>query len=114
MNNTLILNLPVIRPFVVGQKFNLKALALAGLTLAFCLICFYIFQINEVTRASFAIASYDKQLKELDKEFKSLQVNYSGLSSLSNLEAILVDKGYEKVGKVQYIQVLETTVASTR
>jgi len=102
----------MICPLILKWKFSLKAVWLLGLSLIFSLIGFYIFQVSAVTQASFAIANYEKKISDLDKEFKNLQLSFSDASSLSSLEETLVAKGYEKVGKIQYIQVLENTVAA--
>jgi len=112
MNYASILNPSLIRPFVLGWKLSLKAVCLLGFSLIVSLVGFYIFQISAVTRSSFTIASLEKQVAGLDKEFKNLQTNFSNKSSLSSLEEVLVAKGYEKVGKIHYIQVLENTVAA--
>ncbi|MFH1575410.1 MAG: hypothetical protein ABIB55_00505 [Candidatus Nealsonbacteria bacterium] len=82
-----------------------------GFSLIISLISFYVFQISAVTQSSFTIANYEKQIAGLDKDFKNLQLNFSGTSSLSGIEDELFAKGYEKVGKIHYIQVLDDTVA---
>lgn len=112
MNYTLVLNPSMIRPLVFKLKFNSKIAWFLGFSLVILLISFYIFQIAAVTQTSFAVANYEKQIKGAEKEFKNLQLNFSGISSLSGLEEVLVAKGYEKVGKIHYIQVLEGAVAT--
>ena len=112
MNYALMLNPSMIRPLILGRKLSLKAVCLVGFSLIVSLVGFYIFQISAITEKSFTIANLDKQLTGLNKEFKNLQTNLSDTSSLSGLEEVLVAKGYEKVGKIHYIQVLENTVAA--
>lgn len=111
MNNILILNPSLIRPFVLRRKLNLKAVCLLGLSLTISLVAFYIFQINKVTQMSFTVANYENQITDLNKESKNLESSFSGLSSLSSIEALLAAQGYEKVDKVYYIQVPIGTVA---
>ena len=112
MNYALMLNPSLIRPLILRWKFSLKTVCLMGFSLIVSLIGFYIFQISAITEKSFTIANYEKQITDLDKEFKNMQLNFSNASSLSGLEEALVAKGYEKVGKIHYIQVLENTVAA--
>lgn len=112
MNYALMLNPSIIRPLIFGWKLSLKTVWFLGFSLIVSLIGFYVFQVSYVTQASFSIASLEKQITGLDKECKNLQINYSGTSSLSGLETALVAKGYEKVGKINYIQVLEGAVAA--
>ena len=112
MNPALILNPSIIRPLMLKWKFGLKTAWALGFSLVIALIGCYVFQINEVTRASFNIANYEKQMADAEKDFKNLQINFSNLNSLSSLEALLASAGYEKVGQVHYIQMLESTVVS--
>ena len=90
----------------------MKAVFLISFSLAISLIGFYVFQVNEITRASFTVNNYEKKIADLDREFKTLQISFSGTNSLPGLEGALVAKGYEKVGKIDYIQVLASAVAA--
>ena len=112
MNNESILNPSMIFPLIFRWKFSLKTVWFLGFSLIVFLIGFYVFQISYITRASFSVASYEKQIAGLNREFKDLQLNFSDTNSLSGLEEVLVAKGYEKVGKINYIQVLESAVAT--
>jgi len=114
MNYALMLNPSFVRPFALKYKFNTKALGTAGFAVVLALIGFYIFQISSVTQMSFTVVDYEKRIDQLDKEFKSLQLNFSDASSLSGLEEALMARGYEKVGKINYIQVLDTAVAANK
>lgn len=112
MNYALILNPLVIRPLILRWKFSFKAVGLAGFSLIVFLIGFYVFQVSVITEASFTVANLEKQIADLNKESKNLQISFSLSSSLSGLETALVANGYEKVGKIHYIQVLEGAVAT--
>ena len=110
-NNILTLNFSFIRPLVLRWKLSRKTVGFLGFSLIISLIGFYIFQVNEVTQASFTIATCERQIADLDKESKNLELSFSGLSSLSSIETLLATQGYEKVDKVYYIQVPVGTVA---
>jgi len=112
MNYALMLNPSMIRPLIFRWRFNSKIAWFLGFSLITSLVVFYVFQVSYVTQASFTIADYEKQIADLDKEFKNLQLNFSNVSSLSSLEETLVARGYEKVGKIHYIQVLESAVVT--
>jgi len=111
MNYASVLCPEIVRPLILKWRFGFKTAWFAGFSLIISLIGFYIFQMSEVTRSSFAIAGYETQIAGADKEFKSLQINFFDVSSLSGLEGALVAKGYEKVAKINYIQVSGDTVA---
>lgn len=112
MNYALMLNPSIIRPLIFKWKLSWKTVWFLGLSLVISLIGFYIFQVSETTRISFTVTNYEKKAVELDREFKNLQINFSNVSSLSGLEGALVAKGYEKVGKISYIQMLEGAVVA--
>lgn len=112
MNYALILNPSAICPLILKWRFNSKFFLSLGFFSIIFLVGFYVFQISAVTQTSFTVANYEKKIANLDKEFKNLQVNFSDLNSLSGLEKTLVDKGYEKVGKIHYVHVLEGAVAA--
>jgi len=112
MNYTAILNPSFIRPLTFKWKLSRKTIGFLGFSLVVALIGFYIFQINEITQASFFIANYEKQVQALNQESQTLEISFSGLSSAPTLEALLASANYEKVGKVYYIQMLEGMVAA--
>jgi len=112
MNYALMLNPSLIRPLIFKWKLSFRAFCLAGFSLIISLIGLYVFQISSVTQASFTVANYEEQIAYMDKESKNLQLNFSNVSSLSGLEEALVAKGYEKVGKINYIQMLEGAVVA--
>lgn len=112
MNYALMLNPSLIRPLVWGWKLSSKTVWFLGFSLIVSLVGFYIFQVTSVTQASFTVANLEKQIAQSDREFKNLQISFSGANSLSGLETVLVARGYEKVGKIHYIQVLEGAVAA--
>jgi uncharacterized membrane protein YfbV (UPF0208 family) len=112
MNYASILNPSMVRPLVFGWKLSLKAVCLAGFSLILSLAGLFIFQVSSITQSSFAIAGLEKEIAGMDKEFKNLQASFADTSALSGLEEVLASKGYEKVGKIHYIQVLENTVAA--
>lgn len=88
-----------------------RFLVLSFLLIVFLLI-FSIFQINELTRAGFLVAVYEQKLTNYSQESKDLEVNYSQINSLVNLETLLKNLNYVKVDKADYLQILESTVAA--
>lgn len=111
MNTALIISLnpSLIRPFILKWGISLKTISVFCLALLVFLIGFYIFQINEITKAGFAVSTYEKQISELARESKNLELSVSDVGSLSSLETVLASLGYqyEQIGKVHYIQMME-------
>ena len=113
MNNILALNPPsILRPLAIRWKFNLKALWLLSFSLVAFLVVFQIFQINEITKASFLISTQEKQLAGFSQESQRLNANFSHLNSLTNLETLLNNLNYVEVGQVHYLRVPGSTVVA--
>jgi len=83
-----------------------------GVVLTALLLACYVFQIVEVTRASFFISNYEKQITKFSQESKILESSFSQLNSLAHLESVLNGLNYVKVEKVHYIRLLGSQVAA--
>jgi hypothetical protein len=75
-------------------------------------LVFYIFQVNALTRETYLIKNYEKNLAQLSSESETLKVDFSKVNSLTNLENYLQNGNFEKVTQVKYIQILESSVAA--
>ena len=112
MNYVTTLNLPDIFPIALRWRFSLKRIGILGFIIFMLLLVFCVFQVNEVTKASFYISSYQKEIAELRQESKRLETNFSQANSLASLETMLNMYNYEEVGKIHYIKVPGTTVVA--
>lgn len=93
-------------------KINLRKALISGFILITILLIFYIFQISEITRSSFSISLYQREMTGLAKQNKDLEISISQKNSLSNLEALLSNLNYERVNKIYYIRVSDGQVAA--
>ena len=107
MNNTLTLNPPFSIRGRSTPKFSLKAFWILSFLFIASLLFFYIFQVNEATKAGFSISSYEKKIAEITRGNKNLETSFYQATSLTRLETLMMDLNYEKVGKVHYIQILD-------
>lgn len=112
MNNTFSLNTPfsICRGFSLNLRINWKVLIITELILVVSLLIFYIFQINNLTQSTYQIQQYQKKIDRLSQENESLRINSLKNNSLSTIETLTKDFGFEKVNNVQYIQILESQV----
>ncbi len=101
-------NFLITRVFSSKPKICLISLCI----LATLLLISYVFQVNEITKAGYLIKTYEKQIKELSEKNKALEIDYSQISALENIETLVQNSNFEKVNNVRYIRVLETTVAA--
>lgn len=114
MNHLLILDQPfsITFPSLLRMRFWLRTFLILHFILIFGLLVFYIFQINEMTKISYLLSNYEKKVNKLTEENKNLEINFSRINSLENLESLAKNLNFEKVKKIHYIQVRETTVAT--
>ena len=88
------------------QKFFIVS---AALTLLFA--CFYIFQIVKYTETSYFIGERTEAMKELKKDIAELKLSVNKDRNLQNLEEKVIEQGFQKVSKLNYIVVSSATVA---
>lgn len=98
--------------FINLPKISLRKIWVPGFILITLLLMFYIFQISEITQATFFISKYEQEITGLSRQNKDLEANLSQEKSLSNLEIAIRKLNYEKVNKVYYIQILDGQVAA--
>jgi len=106
MQNTLVLNLPLPR---YRLSLNSRFFYLIFLLLAFLLV-FYIFQTSSVVSGSYQVQKYQKKIDELSGENKFLEVNSAKINSLESIDRRVQELGFEKVGKIHYIQLSGSSV----
>jgi hypothetical protein len=111
---SIINNLPV---SLVGQLsfsggMSFKRVLFLGFFLVSLLLVFYIFQVNEYTKAGFAIAQYEEKIVEISKENKETELAFSKNYTLAELEEILKTMNYQEVEKISYIKMTGTQMAS--
>ncbi len=100
----------------VALKFKLslgsKIFRIIILALITSLLVLYVFQVNFLTREVYSVEAYENQLQTLTQENKTLEIDFSKVSSLSNIDDYLQNKNFVKVSNVKYIKILESQVAT--
>jgi len=90
--------------------------------LFFCLVItsivaltgFYVFQISEMSRVSYLASSKQSEIDSLKKENSGLKLSISKSKNLISIEDRIKDKGYDKVGKINYMIAPSNTVAANQ
>lgn len=96
--------------FLKVSKANKKIMNFLGIFFAACLLGISILQINGYTREVFEIRSYEAKISSLTKENKLLEIKLSESNTFNNIGSHLSD--FVKAGKIDYIQVMNSKVAS--
>ncbi|MBU0476850.1 hypothetical protein KKB68_02500 [Patescibacteria group bacterium] len=114
MNNTLTLNPLVLNRYslVSVPRISLRFFWALSLISVLALLFFYIIQVNLATSESYQIHAYQKELNKLSQANEFLEINTAQIGSLGNIEKEIKDLGFEKLGTVSYIKVLEGVVAA--
>jgi hypothetical protein len=114
MNNTLVLTPPIsiIRKLVLKIKFSWKAFWISSFILIITFIFSYIFQINALAEETYRIQDYQKKISGITQENDILLASSLKQNSLSNIETLIKDFGFERIKKIHYIQVLERQVVT--
>jgi len=112
MNNVLVLTPPISIKYRL--VLNYKLFWVLTLTLLFLFSAIYIFQINSLASQIYTLKNYEKKITQLSQENKILEINFSKVNSLNNLETYLSNQNFEKVSQVKYIRMRETEIAKNK
>ncbi|MCD6177751.1 hypothetical protein J7K03_00600 [bacterium] len=76
------------------------------------LIGLYILQSSSIVKLSFLIDEYERKIKSLSIENRNMEIALSQKNSLIKPQDYLETLGFEKITKVDYIKVIEGSVAA--
>jgi len=86
-------------------SINWKAVCFVGFFVCLSLLIFYVWQINDLTRGSYLINSYENQINKLAEENKNLQFSFAESSFLGQALVKIQALDFQKTTKIKYIQV---------
>jgi len=91
---------------------NWKAVCVVGFFMCLALLVFYVWQINDLTKGSYSVNSYENQISKLSKENKNLQVSFAENSFLGQALVKIQALNFQKTVSVKYIQIPDNSVAT--
>ena len=86
---------------------NWRVVCFVGFFVSLALLIFYVWQINDLTRGSYLINSYEKQISKLSEENKNLQISFAESSFLGQALSKIQALNFQKTTSVKYIQMLD-------
>lgn len=95
-------NLPVI---------NWKIICLIGFLIFFVLSIFYVLQIIALTKSSYLISAYERQISKLSEENKNLEVSFAESNFLGEVLIKIQELNFQKTTSVKYIKIPDNSVA---
>jgi len=103
------------QPILIKQiplELNLRFFWGFAFVLILALLVVYIFQINKVVSEGYLLQEYQRKTEKLVQENEKLETNLAGMGSLGNIENLVKELNLEKIGKIHYIQILESSVVT--
>jgi len=91
-------------------EIDWKIVCIIGFLASLPLLVFYVWQINDLTRGSYLVSSYEKQISQLSDENKNLQVSFAENSFLGQILQKARDLNFQKVVSVKYVQIPDGSV----
>jgi len=95
--------------FFSFPKINWKTYCLCGFLISLSLAILYVFGINHMIQGSYLIKEYQRQIETLSKENKVLEADFAKTSFMGTIREKTQAMSFEKVKKVKYMQILETS-----
>lgn len=83
-----------------------------SILMAAILVCFYVFQVVKLTEAGYLRGEKESTIKSLKKETAELKLLVSKDRNLVNVEEKVLENGFQKVSKLDYILVSEASLAA--
>jgi hypothetical protein len=88
---------------------NWKVVCFIGFFMSLALLIFYVWQINDLTRGSYLINGYEKQINKLSEENKNLVVSFAESSFFGQTLVKIRGLNFQKTTSVKYIQVSDSS-----
>jgi hypothetical protein len=114
MSNVLSLNPAMLSVIRLRAGVNVKIFAAAVFCLFLFLSFFYVFQTNSAVLSGYSLQNYQKTIDKLIQNNEALEMTLAGIGALENIDSKTTELGFEKISKINYIQIMETSVASAK
>ncbi len=94
------------------KLLNINLLFVLTIISGLFVMVYYLFQVGGLSQDIYLVEDYTIKLATLLENNKSLDINFSKMSSLSNIEDYLASRDFIKPSQVKYIQILEGSVVT--
>ena len=75
------------------------------------LLGFYVFQLNQIAGDRNIVQDYKLKIIEFTQTNKNSEINFAQINSLESVEILVQNLNFEKIGKINYIRILEPAMA---
>ncbi len=90
---------------VAMPTLNWKLVYAAMAVAIACLLVFYIYLVNDLTRGSYLIKNYNRDIDKALAEGRALQTNFAESGFLGNVQDRVRELSFEKTTEVTYVTI---------
>lgn len=91
-------------------QINWKVVCFVGFFISLSLLIFYVWQINDLTRGSYTVNSFEKQINQLSQENKDLQISFAESSFLGQALVKMQSLNFQKTVSVKFIKITDNSL----
>ncbi len=77
-------------------------------------LIFYLFQISSMLKAGFLLNDYEYELIKLNQQNRALEIELSRSVSLNNIEGLIEELNFEKIGSINHIKISENFITARK
>ena len=111
---TLTLTAKAVHGRVISISFphiSWKVFYAMGIIIAFALVVFYVFTVNELTRGTYITRDYNKQIDTLSQQNRQLETSFAQTDFLGRAIEKAQVLHFEKTTNIKYLQIIESPLA---
>ena len=94
------------------KVLNINLVFVLTLILGLFILVYYVWQVGSLSKNIYILEDYERKLSTLFENKNYLDINFSKVNSLSNIEDYLAKSNFVKATHVKYIQILGGSVVS--
>lgn len=95
-------------------KIDWRIIFIAGFLICSFLLSFYIYQIIDLTKASYLINSHENRIAGISQENKNLEVSFAENNFLAEVLEKANKIGFQRTSLITYMQILNNSVAKAK
>lgn len=97
---------------IVSIVFNWRLFSVLGVLFFMLMLGGYIFLVNNLTQGTYVIKNFQKEISALSRENVALETDFAQTNFLESVTHRARELGFEKTGKVSYIQISDNSLAA--
>lgn len=98
----------------VAKRINWKAVYVVSFVACLAMLVLYIVMVNQLTRGAYLIKSYNKDIRTLTSENKTLEASFAESGFLGDVEMKAKELSFEKTTNVKYIPLVQNSLAQVK